>query len=272
MYKDLARGNARELADLQTPGPPGVEKLVFQLASNVAQLKRLVEALGTPKDTVDHRRRLTDQNHKVQDLAKQIKEKLTEQSGVAATPQQQTKTQKLMQDFAAILQDYKSTQKQAADKEAACLPRTPPPPPRPARPAAVAAATTADGEPEHIEVVIERQALLQEQQQADARLLDNSITYNEALIEERDESIAEIQRNIGEVNEIFQDLAVLIHDQGATLQTVDNHITSTAERTREANRELVKAERSQMSARNKCLMLWLVAAIVLSIIIIALFA
>lgn len=83
---------------------------------------------------------------------------------------------------------------------------------------------------------------------------------------------AEIQRQIGEVNEMFQDLAVLINDQGQQLQTLDSHIANTAERTREGQQELVKAERSQRSARNKCLMLWVVAAVVLSIILVMLFA
>ena len=34
--------------------------------------------------------------------------------------------------------------------------------------------------------------------------MDNQITYNEALIDERDQGIAEISQQIGEVNEIFQ--------------------------------------------------------------------
>lgn len=83
---------------------------------------------------------------------------------------------------------------------------------------------------------------------------------------------AEIQRQIGEVNEMFQDLAVLINDQGQQLQTIDTQIASTAERTREGQRELVKAERSQRSVRNKCLTLWLVSAVVLAIVLIILFA
>lgn len=71
---------------------------------------------------------------------------------------------------------------------------------------------------------------------------------------------------------MFQDLAVLIHDQGQQLATVDVHISSTAERTREGAAELVKAERSQRAARNKCLMLWVVSGLVLAVIIIVLFA
>lgn len=47
--------------------------------------------------------------------------------------------------------------------------------------------------------------------------LDNEIVFNEALIEERDQGIQEIQHQITEVNEIFKDLAVLVHDQGAMI-------------------------------------------------------
>ena len=68
-----------------------------------------------------------------------------------------------------------------------------------------------------------------------------------------------------------QDLAVLINDQGQQLVTVDQHITATAERTHEGARQLVKAERSQRAARNKCLLLWLVSAIIVALILVVLF-
>lgn len=47
--------------------------------------------------------------------------------------------------------------------------------------------------------------------------MDNEIAFNEAVIEEREQGIQEIQNQIGEVNEIFKDLAVLVHDQGAMI-------------------------------------------------------
>lgn len=118
---------------------------------------------------------------------------------------------------------------------------------------------------------LERQALLQQQQQRQAQVMGNVLEYNEALIEERDQGIAEIHRQIGEVNEMFQDLAVLVNDQGQQLLTIDDQITATAERTRDGGAQLIKAERSQRSARNKCLCIWLVAALVLAVVIIVLF-
>lgn len=48
-------------------------------------------------------------------------------------------------------------------------------------------------------------------------LLDNEIAFNEAIIEEREHGIQEIQQQIGEVNEIFKDLAVLVHEQGTII-------------------------------------------------------
>jgi len=47
--------------------------------------------------------------------------------------------------------------------------------------------------------------------------LDNEIAFNEAIIEEREQGIQEIHQQIGEVNEIFKDLAVLVHEQGAII-------------------------------------------------------
>lgn len=48
-------------------------------------------------------------------------------------------------------------------------------------------------------------------------MLDNELVFNEAIIEEREQGIQEIQHQISEVNEIFKDLAVLVHDQGAMI-------------------------------------------------------
>lgn len=169
----------------------------------------------------------------------------------------------------------------AADREAASLPR-------PSAPKAGATASSSaaglDGSSSSsqqpplpagsvgIEVGLERAALQQQQRAAESAALDNAISYNEALIAERDEGIAEIQKQIVEVNEMFQDLAVLINDQGVQIATLDQQITTTAERVKEGTQELTKASRSMKSARNKCLCVWLVAAIVVSIIIILLFA
>ena len=66
--------------------------------------------------------------------------------------------------------------------------------------------------------------------------MEAGLAHNAALIEERDQGIREISRQIGEVNEMFQDLAVLINDQGVQ---VSQRYTSAVSWTR-AKREWTK--------------------------------
>ena len=88
-----------------------------------------------------------------------------------------------------------------------------------------------------------------------------------ALIAEREQGIAEIQQQIGEVNEIFQDLAVLVNEQGQMIDDIEANIVSTAVRTKDARRELTKADKSQKAARNKMICLAIVIAVVLIVLI-----
>jgi syntaxin 7 len=102
--------------------------------------------------------------------------------------------------------------------------------------------------------------------------LDNEIVFNEAIIEERELAIQEIQQQIGEVHEAFKDLATLVHAQGVTIgmvyltvctvmffgllantrillvaEEIDTHIENSAEATKEAKTEVGKASKTQKS-------------------------
>ncbi|KAL4390158.1 hypothetical protein AHAS_Ahas03G0117100 [Arachis hypogaea] len=66
----------------------------------------------------------------------------------------------------------------------------------------------------------EQRALLVESKRQEVLFLDNEFAFNEAIIEEREHGIQEIQQQIGEVNEIFKDLAVLVHEQGTMIGLV----------------------------------------------------
>ena len=66
-------------------------------------------------------------------------------------------------------------------------------------------------------------------------MIDNELEYRQAIIEERDEGIEAIQHSIGEVNEIFQDLAVLIDQQGGQIGASNARRGRPAERARDAS-------------------------------------
>lgn len=54
--------------------------------------------------------------------------------------------------------------------------------------------------------------------------LGQEIAFNEALIEERDRGIQEIQQTISEVNEIFRDLAVIVREQGQQVDDLEANL------------------------------------------------
>lgn len=57
-------------------------------------------------------------------------------------------------------------------------------------------------------LIVDRQEIL---------VLDNEVAFNAAIADERDQGIQEIQQQIGDVNEIFKDLAVLVDKQGLVI-------------------------------------------------------
>merc|ERR1711869_1080 len=115
----------------------------------------------------------------------------------------------------------------------------------------------------------EKASLLEEQQRQEQQqaMLENEMEYRQAVIEERDEGIEAIQNSIGEVNEIFQDLAVLIDQQGGQIDDIENNIVATAVRTQQANEELVKAERHQRASRTRLCVVMVIILIAVMIIV-----
>ncbi|KAG6475681.1 hypothetical protein ZIOFF_064910 [Zingiber officinale] len=99
-------------------------------------------------------------------------------------------------------------------------------------------------------------------------LLDNEIVFNEAIIEEREQGIQEIQQQIGQVNEIFKDLAVLVNDQGIVIDDINSHIESSHAATLQAKSQLKKAEKTQKSNSSLMCLLLVIFGIILLIVII----
>ncbi|XVF30498.1 hypothetical protein REPUB_Repub16aG0063300 [Reevesia pubescens] len=87
-------------------------------------------------------------------------------------------------------------------------------------------------------------------------LLDNEITFNEAVIEEREQGIKEIRQQIGEVNEIFKDQAVLVREQGDMIDDIGSNIENSHSATMQATSHLKKASKIQRAnSSTRCLLL-----------------
>lgn len=93
--------------------------------------------------------------------------------------------------------------------------------------------------------------------------------FQESLIIERESEIRNIEQSVGELNELFRDVAHMIHEQGEQLDIISENVYDTRDQTMAAHRELTSAARYQRNARNKMCCLLLILAVVLTIIILA---
>ncbi len=89
----------------------------------------------------------------------------------------------------------------------------------------------------------EEAALLQQTHQVLLQV-ENEALYNEAVTEEREQGIQEIQHQIGEVSEIFKDLAQIVANQGYMIDSIESHIESSQSATIQANLHLTKAAKN----------------------------
>lgn len=61
------------------------------------------------------------------------------------------------------------------------------------------------------------------------------------LLQEREQAIRKIESDIVEVNQIFKDLASIVHDQGEVIDSIEANIESTNIQIHEGNEQLAKA-------------------------------
>nr|DAD45659.1 TPA_asm: hypothetical protein HUJ06_003889 [Nelumbo nucifera] len=271
-FQDLESGrllaSRRDYINGKQDSTQAVASGVFQINTAVSTFQRLVNTLGTPKDTPELREKLHKTRLHIGQLVKDTSAKLkqvseTDQSSKVSASKKIADA-KLAKDFQAVLKEFQKAQRLAAERETAYTPFIP----QAILPSNYTASEldiTSDKSPEE-------RALLVESRRQEVLLLDNEIVFNEAIIEEREQGIQEIQQQIGEVNEIFKDLAVLVHDQGAMIEEIDSHIERSHGATTEARKQLAKASKTQRANSSLTCLLLVIFGIVLLIVIVVLAA
>ncbi|CAC9893005.1 unnamed protein product [Aureobasidium pullulans] len=253
---NLEGKNTRRLYHLPLPNDPeyqddpefnsfttDLSDRLFSLTANISRLSSQVALLGTKRETDRVRERVQDLLEETSASFKDIGDGLKK---VQAWHDLGYTQGKLNQEFKASLTEFQSLQRTALEKQ---------------RASATAARTALEesGSP-----TTERsQQQLQQQQQE--QLLD----FQESLIVEREAEIRNIEQSVGELNELFRDVAHMVHDQGGQLDIISNNVTSTRDDTQGADRELRTASRHQKNARNKMCCLLLILAVILTVVIVA---
>lgn len=222
----------------------------FKLQTDIGRYKRLVDVLGTSKDTVTLRAQISVLKDEITQTSKQMKEQLAECNKQTLDPSEQAKLQKSVKSYTRDLETFQRVLKLCAEKELASRPKD-----------AQVGYDPDGGGP----LSSESEPLLQQQQQQIDRL-QNESEYNAAIIDERDQEIQGLVRDIGELNEMFQDVAVMVTDQGVMLDTVEANAITTQDRVQAGTEELVLAEKSQRAATAKKCCLVVCAGVVFGVI------
>ncbi|KAL6861282.1 hypothetical protein ACP4OV_016982 [Aristida adscensionis] len=263
-FQDVLHGPA------QAGLPPRavVAHAVFQINTKVAVLGRLADALGGGGggDARALRERIRRTRAEVTRLARNTARRLADDGAAAAVGP------RLAVDFEAALREFQRVERRviAADRQetaaAAASSRAPPPFAPPSRshsyPNNRAPAIAGD----------QQDGLVESRRTQELVLLDNEISFNEALVEEREQEILKIQQEIAEVNEIFRDLATLVHDQHTAIDIVENNMETAAMETGKAEEHISEALVTQESSSSLKFLLLTVLGLFLFIVVVVLSA
>lgn len=158
-------------------------------------------------------------------------------------------------EFKSTLEEFQTVQRRALEKQ---------------RASAVAARTAMD-EGEFPPADSEAQQQLQQQQLEQQPRLANQdeVDFQETLIIERESEIRNIEQSVGELNELFRDVAHIVNEQGSQLDIIGENVQNVGSNTQGANSELRSASRYQKNARNKACCLLVILAVILVIIVLA---
>ncbi|XP_052295743.1 syntaxin-22-like isoform X2 [Citrus sinensis] len=301
-FQDLEAGRPvsslrRNLVNGKQDSTQAVASGIFQINTAVSTFQRLVNTLGTPKDTPELREKIHKTRLHIGQLVKDTSAKLKQASETDHHAQADKKIAdaKLAKDFQAVLKEFQKAQRLAAERETAYTPFVPQ--------AVLPSSYTAHELDISSDRSAEQHALLVESRSNivafgfgyqsitdffpiseiprlrpfppklnEVVLLDNEIAFNEAIIEERELGIQEIQQQIGEVNEVFKDLAVLVHEQGTIIDDIGSHIENSQVATAQGKSQLVKAAKTQRSNSSLTCLLLVIFGIVLLILVVVLAA
>jgi syntaxin 7 len=91
---------------------------------------------------------------------------------------------------------------------------------------------------------------------------------NENLIVEREREIENIHKGVQEISELFTDMALLVTQQGETINSIQDNIEASANNTEKAVIQLNKAKKYQSKYRVRSFYCFIIIFIILLIIII----
>ncbi|KAK2465314.1 hypothetical protein APHAL10511_002668 [Amanita phalloides] len=233
---------------------------VFKMNANVQGILKLVDQLGTAKDSASLRKSLHDLTEATRGMAKRGSDDLKKLSSMQTNlPHQKTALQKTSHDFQLSLVAFQRAQQVSAEKQRTVV-----------QGVKLAVEDEHHSRPSRYEEVSALSSPEQRQAQIlQSQMSPHELAYQESLIQEREAEIREIETGIHELSEIFRDLGTLVNQQGSMIENIELNISSVAANTEAATDELRTAAVHQRKAGKRAACLLLIVVFVLAIVLLA---
>jgi len=225
---------------------------IQKIQQNVSSMQRMITQIGSPQDNTQLQNQLHQIQHYTQQLAKDSSKQLQELNNYgsqeAADPRQwKLQRERLQADFTRALDNFQRAQRSAAQKEKDAIKKF----------KTAGAQNSAETDLIDIEgggATNRAQMMMQEEQ-------------NLEHLVERERAVTQLEADIMDVNQIFKDLAAMVHDQGELVDSIEANVETSSIRVNEGTEQLRQAERYQNKARKKKMILAAIGVVVLVIII-----
>lgn len=233
-----------------------ISRNIQKISHNVLQIKNMVNSIGTPLDSEELRHRMSILQGETSKLTRETNNVLKDIShkGMSEDEKEQdkfkVKIRLLRENFSDILKDYSEVQKTAKVKQRQTIKRK------------LRDSVTKGEESVTNNAGDEREASI---------MLQIEVVQGEVdleLVKEREEALRQLEQDIQDLNTIFKDLGVMVHEQGEDLNVIEDNVEPAARDVEQGVKNLKDAEEYQSSARRKKLFLALILSAVLVIIIV----
>uniref|UniRef100_A0A1A7X3R1 Syntaxin-7 n=1 Tax=Iconisemion striatum TaxID=60296 RepID=A0A1A7X3R1_9TELE len=233
--------------------------LVQNISSNIqritvltSDMQRSVSLLGTEQDTSQLRHTLQQKQQQGNNLAKETDKLMKAFSALPIGPDQRPRKlqkERLLNDFSAALNSFQRTQRQAAEREREFVARV-----------RASSRVSSGGQiedsfgnapPSYAQVQAQTEAFNDE----DLR-----------LIQERESAIRQLESDITDINDIFKDLGMMVHEQGDMIDSIEANVETADTCVQNASQQLTQAASYQQSYRKKICILLIVGAVGLVVI------
>lgn len=233
---------------------------IQKISQNVKSMQQLVNQLGTDQDNQQLRAQLHQVQHYTGGLAKDTTVELRQFKALSVPHGQDSRTwhmqtERLTREFTQALNDFQAAQRQAASKEKEALKRA----------RADSDAHFFDGSGQGGTLLdlddnksASKQSQMQIQMEQEQEIQD---------LQEREKQIRQLETDIMDVNQIFKDLATMVHEQGEIIDSIEANVESAQVHVSQGSTQISQARQYQNKSRRKKLCLIVTGVIALAIII-----